>query len=53
MWSAADGRKLYEFGVAVDGRAHRPEAYAAVFSPDGARLFVGYADGRGRLYTLG
>lgn len=52
VWGTADGRKLFEFGIAVDGRAHRPEAYAAVFSPDGAQLFVGYADGRGRLYKV-
>lgn len=53
VWDVADGRKLHDVSVVIDERAHRPEAYAAVFSPDGKRLFVGYADGRGRLYTVG
>lgn len=52
VWRVADGRKLHDVSVVVDERAHRPEAYAAVFSPDGQRLFVGYADGRGRLYQV-
>lgn len=52
VWRVADGRKLHDVSVVVDERAHRPEAYAAVFSPDGTQLFVGYADGRGRLYKV-
>jgi WD40 repeat protein len=52
VWGARDARVLRALSVDVSPKAHPPEAYAAVFSPDGERLFVGFADGRGRLFRL-
>lgn len=53
VWSTDRGDRLLDGRVETVGDAAPPEAYAAAFDPDGKRLFVGYADGRGRIYTLG
>ena len=53
VWSTDRGDRLLDVRVETVGDAAPPEAYAAAFDPDGKRLFVGYADGRGRIYSLG
>jgi WD40 repeat protein len=58
VWCAHDpdvrnrGRLLRQLTVDVEPHALAPEAYAAAFSPSGKQLFVGFADGRGRLFAL-
>ncbi|MFO0758612.1 MAG: caspase family protein [Byssovorax sp.] len=49
LWSTADGRPLASFRPEP-----RSEAYGVCFAPDVKRpkLFVGHADGRGRIYDL-
>lgn len=47
IWSASDGQP-----ISVIRAEDAPEAYAVTFSPDDRRLFVGFADGRGRLYLV-
>jgi WD40 repeat protein len=52
LFDAKRGRLLHELTVAVEGRRHRPEAYAVCFAPKGDAVFAGYSDGRGRLFAL-
>src|SRR5262249_14292390 len=47
IWSTSDGSP-----ISVIHAEDAPEAYAVTFSPDDRRLFVGFADGRGRLYLV-
>ena len=46
------GRALTVDVAALAAGTAAPAATAACFSPDGTRLFVGYADGSGRLFAL-
>ncbi len=52
LFAAPGGRPGRQ--LTVDGAAGSaaPAALTACFSPDGTQLFVGYADGSGRLFTL-
>jgi WD40 repeat protein len=50
--AALEVQLIRKLTLGIDGRLQRPEAYGAVFSPDATRLFVGYADGRGRIFRL-
>ena len=48
-----DGAKVIRhLTVGVTGSGHGAQAQCAAFSPDGRYLFVGFDDGRGRLFKL-
>ena len=52
VWRTSDGHVLRKLTVDVPANAHAPEAYGAAFSPDDTQLFVGFADGRGRIFRV-
>ena len=52
LFAAPDGRRQRELTVELAAGARAPAALTACFAPDGITVFVGYADGSGRLFQL-
>ena len=52
LFEAPSGQLRRKITIEVDSGAGQPAANVVAFAPDGGALFVGYADGRGRLFKL-